>query len=345
MRILIVSSFVPFIHGGGRFIVDWLQQKLDEYGHEAERIYLPFNEGPDRLLENILSYRLMDLSAHADRLITIRPPAHSLVHPNKVVWFIHHLRGYYDLAETPYASAPDTGAGRALCTALRRHDTEALQQAHSVFTNSGVVKDRLQKFNQVDSEILYPPLYDMRLFSSGEAGDEIVSICRLEQHKRQHLLIEAMQHVQTPVRLRICGASSGQAYEGELRRMVEELGLQERVELELGWVSEEVKVKRLRHAVASVYAPLDEDSYGYPTLEAAASKKPTLTTWDAGGTLEFVSDGQNGYITDPTPEAIADGFDRLYGDRDKTLALGRAAYDTIRQLNITWDHVINRLLA
>jgi len=345
MKVLIVSSFVPFVHGGGRFIVDWLQEKLVEYGHEAEKIYLPFNEGPDRLLENILAYRLMDLSAHADRLVAIRPPSHSIIHPNKVVWFIHHLRGYYDLAETKYASAPDNASGRALRAALRRHDTQALNEARAVFTNSGVVRDRLQEFNGVSSEVLYPPLLDVGGFHNQDAGDEIVSICRLEEHKRQHLLIDAMRYVKTPVRLRICGKSASHAYEADLRRRAHETGVEDRIELEFGWISEAAKIERLSRALASAYAPLDEDSYGYPTLEAAASGKPTLTTWDAGGTLEFVSNGQNGYITDATPIAVADGFDRLYSDRKATAAMGRAAFETIDQLNISWDHVINRLLA
>ena len=30
MRIVLASSFVPFINGGGRFIVEWLEQKLIE---------------------------------------------------------------------------------------------------------------------------------------------------------------------------------------------------------------------------------------------------------------------------------------------------------------------------
>ncbi len=45
MRICLVSSFVPFINGGGRFIVEWLEQKLREHGHEVERFYLPSEEG------------------------------------------------------------------------------------------------------------------------------------------------------------------------------------------------------------------------------------------------------------------------------------------------------------
>lgn len=345
MRVLIASSFVPFVNGGGRFIVEWLEEKLLEYGHQVEKIYLPFDERPETLMENLLSYRLMDMTQNADRLIAIRPPAHSLVHPNKVVWFIHHLRGYYDLAATKYATFPNTADGRAIRDALRRHDTATLKEARSVFTNSGVVRDRLAKFNGIDAEVLYPPLLHPESFFCGESNDEIVTVCRVEPHKRQHLLVEAMQHVRTPVKLRICGKSGSQAYAEELLKLARSKGIEDRVHFELGWISETDKVARVSNALASVYAPMDEDSYGYPTLEAAAARKPTLTTFDAGGTLEFVRDGENGLLTEPTPQAIADGFDRLHSDRDKTLAMGQAAFETVHQMRITWDHVVDRLLA
>ena len=37
-----------------------------------------------------------------------------------------------------------------------------------------------------------------------------------------------------------------------------------------------------------------------------------VTTTDAGGPLEFVVDGQNGVVTAPTPEDVAEGIDRLW---------------------------------
>jgi glycosyltransferase involved in cell wall biosynthesis len=345
MRVLITSSFVPFVNGGGRFIVEWLETKLLEYGHEVEKFYLPFDERPETLVENLLSYRLMDMSQHADRLIAIRPPAHSLIHPNKVVWLFTTSAVTMTWLPQKYATFPNTADGRAIRDALRRHDTTTLGEARSVFTNSGVVKERLAKFNGIDAEVLYPPLLNPEQFYSGEPNDEIVTVCRVEPHKRQHLLIEAMQHVKTPVKLRICGKSGSQAYEDELIKLAHSKGIEDRIHFQLGWISEADKVTRVSNALASVYAPMDEDSYGYPTLEAAAAHKPTLTTWDAGGTLEFVSDGDNGLITDPSPQAIADGFDRLYSNRIETLAMGRNAYETVQRLNITWEHVVNSLLA
>jgi hypothetical protein len=107
MKIVIVSSFAPFVYGGGRFIVEWLERKLIDYGHEVERFYLPFIDQPHDFFEQIFAFRLIDLSASCDRLIAIRPPAHVIPHPNKVLWFIHHIRSLYDLWHSPYRFVPD----------------------------------------------------------------------------------------------------------------------------------------------------------------------------------------------------------------------------------------------
>ena len=52
------------------------------------------------------------------------------------------------------------------------------------------------------------------------------------------------------------------------------------------------------------YGPFDED-YGYVTLEGFAAHRPVVTLTDAGGPLEFVTDGETGLVTLPEPQAIA----------------------------------------
>ncbi|GAA3324515.1 hypothetical protein GCM10020331_052690 [Ectobacillus funiculus] len=39
------------------------------------------------------------------------------------------------------------------------------------------------------------------------------------------------------------------------------------------WISEEEKVKFIANSLACIYIPFDEDSYGYPTLEAFSCQK------------------------------------------------------------------------
>jgi glycosyltransferase involved in cell wall biosynthesis len=345
VKIALVSSTVPFVQGGGRFIVDWLASKLREAGNQVEIVWLPSVDDPSSLLSQMAAFRMIDLERTCDRVITFRPPAHVINHRNKIVWFIHHIRVFYDLWDTPYRPVPDTPYWRAFRRALMIADTNALREARRVYTNSKVVADRLRHFNDVEGEILYPPVFEPERFHCDTWGGEIVCICRLERHKRQHLLVEAMRFVKTPVRLHLAGDSLDEVFIGDLKAMIARFDLGERVTFDRRWISEAEKAALLASALAAAYFPLDEDSYGYPTLEAAHAQKATIGALDGGGVSEFVKDGENGYLLPPEPQAIAAAFDRLWSDRQLARRLGGAARARIDEMSIRWDHVIERLLS
>ncbi len=344
MKIALCSTYVPFLYGGARNIVEWLQDMLEREGHEVERIYLPQVDAAERLCGQMVALRLVDLSA-ADRVICFRPQSHLIRHPHKILWFIHHIRVFYDMWDSLYRGFADDAPHRAVRAALLAADNAALAEAKAVFTNSRVVSDRLRQYNGVDSEVLYPPVHAPERFHCRGFNDEIVYVCRLEHHKRQHLLIEALALTTTPVRLRLCGASSSDGYPRELRAQIERLGLQERVALDVRWISEEEKVEVLADCLAAAYLPVDEDSYGYPSVEASHAAKAVLTTTDAGGVLELVSDGVNGYVLAPEPAALAAAMDRLHADRALARRMGESARARLDELGISWSHVLRRLLA
>lgn len=345
MRIVLASSFVPFVNGGARFIVEWLEQHLVEHGHQVERFYLPFIEHQDHILEQMLAYRMMSIEDHSDLLVTFRPPAHVLRHPRKVVWFIHHIRSFYDLADTVHRGFANTMKGRAVRDALVDVDTTTILEAEKVFTNSQVVADRLKKFNGVRATPLYPPVFQPERFRNDGYGDEIVVFCRVEAHKRQALLIEAMRHTKTGVRLRLCGVSSNPAYDAEILKLIRGSVAADRIAFDNRWISEEEKAEKLAPALAAAYLPVDEDSYGYPSLEAAHSRKAVITTSDSGGVLEFVEDGRNGFVAEPTPEAVAHAMDRLHADRAMAARMGEASHERLRELKIDWNHVVESIVS
>ena len=342
MKIVLASSTVPFIKGGGRFIVDWLEEKLIEHGHEAERLWLPFEDRPDKLLEQIAAFRLMDLTEAGDRLVAFRPPAHALRHPHKIVWFIHHIRAFYDLWGGEYAPPP-TPALDAVRQALVELDTATLGEAQAIFTNSRAVSDRLMRFNRLASTPLYPPILNPGQFRSGDYGDEVVVLNRVEPHKRQLLMVEAMRHVKSRVRLRLCGRSTWPVYADMIRQGIAKTGMGARVVFEDRWISEDDKVSRLESALAVAYTPFDEDGVGYPCFEAAHAHRPLITTADAGATLEFVTDGRNGFVVEPEPEAIAEAMDKLYYDRALARRYGDANLARLDELVIDWSHVVEAI--
>ena len=190
---------------------------------------------------------------------------------------------------------------------------------------------RLKRYNDIDADgVLYPPLDRPELFGPGEAGDYFFYPSRLNAIKRQHVAVEAMRHVRSPFRLVLAGKPDTEAYGAELRRRVEEWGLQDKVQF-LGWISEEEKARWMAGAFAALYLPHDEDSYGYVTLEAFHSHKPVLTFTDSGGTDEIVEDGVNGLMLAPTAEALARGMEGLWAARGRTREMGRAAHETLRE--------------
>jgi glycosyltransferase involved in cell wall biosynthesis len=342
MKIALVSSLEPFVDGGYRNIVAWLEGPLKAAGHQVEIVWLPFADETDPL-EQMWAYRLMDLERSCDRIICFRPPAHLVPHPKKVVWFIHHLRIFYDLWGTPYSPLPDAPATRAMRDAVRRMDDAGLREAGALFANSRVVAERLERFNGLTAKVLFPPVHAPERFRADAYGEEIVSVCRIEHHKRQHLMVEAMARARSGVRLRLCGRAQDEGYLTQLRAAAGRAA--DRVTIEARWIGEEEKVERLAGALAHVYAPFDEDSYGYPTIEAAHAARATVTTQDAGGVPEFVIDGVNGLIVAPTPEALAGAFDALYEDRARAKRLGEAARARVSELGIDWPSVVAALTA
>jgi len=344
-KIIIASSCVPFVYGGGRFIVEWLEQKLIEHGHQVEHFFLPFVDRPDILLDQIFAFRLIDLSDCCDLLIALRPPAHVLPHPNKVLWFIHHIRSLYDLWNSSYAMVPDDPGGRALRKAVMDLDTKTIQEAQRVFTNSKVVGERLRHFNGIASRVLYPPVFAPERFRNDGYGDEIVMICRIEAHKRQWLLVEAMRYVETEVKLRLCGTSMSSTELDKIHNAIAEYQLGSKIIFEDRWISEQEKVERLAPALAVAYLPEDEDSYGYCSLEAAHACKAVLTTTDSGGVLELIDDGINGLIVPPDPRALAEAMDRFYVHRVKSKRMGIANQQKLSELGVNWSTVVNALIA
>lgn len=345
MKIALVSTFVPFIKGGYRNIVEWLEHALRAEGHQVEVIYLPEVDAPDTLYQQMAAFRWVDLSA-ADRVICFRPQAHLIQHHHKILWFIHHIRGFYDLWNNDlYRGCPDDDKHRGFRKALHDTDTAAIKEAKHVFTNSKVVSERLKRFNNVDSEVLYPPVFQPERFFCRSFNDEIVYVCRIENHKRQSLLIEALALTKTRVRVRLCGTSSSPAYPDELRAQITSLGVQQKVTLDDRWITEEEKAEILADCLAAAYLPEDEDSYGYPSVEASHASKAIITTSDSGGVLELVADGINGFVCEPNPEDLATVMDQLFNDRQFAKTLGNNARNRLDEIKISWPHVIERLLA
>ncbi|WP_040338425.1 glycosyltransferase family 4 protein [Candidatus Blastococcus massiliensis] len=344
MKIIIVTSMVPFVEGGAESLATWLSDALERRGHEVDLFPIPVQGQTDLLPGQMVGLRSMDFTGMGDRLIAIRTPSYLVRHHHKILWFIHHHRPSYDLWDE-YRDVPNDPDGWEFRRMMFASDEVALAEAKQIFTNSARVRDRLRHYNGVDAEVLYPPLPEGLDVTPGPYGDYLFSISRIQQHKQQLLTVEAMAHTETPVRLVLAGRGANDGYAEQIERRVRELGLTDRVTFHHERVPDEKKWSLMSGALASVYLPREEDSYGYVGLESALARRPLVTATDSGGVLELVRDGVNGLVTAPQPEALAQAFDRLYRDRELAARLGAGHDQRLREMNIDWDHVVERLVS
>lgn len=345
MKVILATTFEPFSSGGDAVLVDSLEQMLLQSGHEVETFRFPFRPWYPEMLDQMIALRLFDISRSGDLLICIRTPSYLLRHPNKVLWFIHHHRGAYDFWGTEYGDLPDNPEGRRYRKAIINADSSAFREARKIFTNSRTVSQRLEHFNRVESEVLYPPLFSPERFICRKYGDSIAYVSRLVRHKRQHLAIEALAHTRTPVRLTIAGPAQDQQYYAELEAMARRYAVTDRLQLLPNWIADAEKISILADCVGALYLPWNEDSYGYACLEAQHACKPVITTSDSSGPLELIRDQLNGLVVSADPKSIADAMDLLYANRELATLLGRNGPARIAELGISWESTLTKLLA
>ncbi len=241
MKIAVVNNCVPFLSGGAEHLAMSLVTKLREYGHEAILVRIPFRwDPPEKIPEHILACRLLRIP-NTQRVIAMKFPAYYVPHEDKILWLLHQFRQAYDLWGTPFQGLPDNDRGRAIRNIVIQADNCYLREVQRIYTNSPVTSFRLRKFNNLDSEVLWPPLADKTRFCCTEYGDYVVCIGRVTASKRQSLAIEAMRFVKTAVRLVVAGHFEDPHEHQQVTALINQHGLADRVELIPRYISEEEK--------------------------------------------------------------------------------------------------------
>ncbi len=348
MRIAVCHPQTAFVRGGAETHTNALVRALNEAGHEAEVVSVAGKWYPaTEIVHQMAVWRSIDLTESnglpIDMVIALKFPAYLVKHERKVVWLIHQHRSAYELWDHPvYADLSKQDEGPAVRDMIWQADRIALGEAKRVFTNSINVRDRLYNSTGLPSEALYhpSPLTEALLSTEPrELGDYILFPSRLEGLKRQTLVVEAMRHARSDVRLVLVGSGPD---EPALRRQISKAGLSNRVSIEVA-VPDERLVDLYDNALGVYYGPYDED-YGYVTLEGMAARRPVVTLTDAGGPLEFVADGETGLVAHPEPSEIGAAFDGLFKDRALAKRLGDAGSEKLNASMPTWPEIVARLV-
>ena len=344
MKVAVLSTKVPFVHGGAEELFDHLVLNLRAAGVEVEGFRLPFTWNPaERLLDEMLIARRLRFY-NIDRLIALKFPAYLAPWNNKVVWLLHQYRQAYDLLDAGQSNIPDDERGREIVRAIRTADETALNDARHVYTNAPTTSDRLKRYNGIDSTVLRPPLNDPHLFSGGENGGYILATGRVNSGKRQHLLVRALRYAPN-VRLVIAGPPDSPEEAAQLRLLVEKEEVGDRVTLDLRFLPRQDLATLVNGASAVAYLPFDEDSLGYCTMEAFQAAKPVLTVKDSGGVLDIVRHRDTGLVTAPEPEALASAMAEMAEDAALADRLGRAGRAAMVAEKLNWPATIEKLLS
>jgi len=320
-----------------------LVRALREEGHETGLIVTPQNrfgrQGSAYLAAWLTDVELAHEEHKVDRVISLRFPGYAVQHPNHVLWLNHRMREYYDLwdqfsSHLTWKGRIKEGMRRALIHRVDKYLFNRMQQRYVI---SATVQARLQRFGSIQSEVLYPPP-PKRDYRHDGYGDYLFGVSRLSPLKRFDLVLKALAE---PVAASIKCVIAGEGAElAKLRSLASYLDIAHRVQF-VGRLTDQELIDHLARCRAVIFPPFNED-YGFVTVEAFMCGKAVITCTDSGGPAEMVRDGESGFVTEPTPEAIAVAMRALIDDRNLAARMGASGHALATQM--TWSKAIQQLL-
>ena len=341
MRLAVCRPQVPFARGGAEIFTDDLVRELRARGHDADLVTVPFKWYPgERVLTQAFLWRLLDLEEadgrRIDLVVATKFPSYCVRHPRKVVWLLHQFRQSYELDRTALGQFSESSVDRATLRAVQRLDRVCLAEARRVLATSRNVAERLERSTGIAADVMPHPPQELQ-YRCDEYGDFVLSVGRLDRAKRIDLMLEALAE-EPALRAVVVGEGSDR---GRLEGVSREKGLNGRVTF-AGRISPEELADLYARCLAVYYAPVDED-FGMVPYEAFLAEKPVITTTDAGGPLEVVTDRRTGLVCEPRPGDLARAWTWLREHPDEARTWGRAGKALAER--VTWERAIDRLLA
>ena len=176
---------------------------------------------------------------------------------------------------------------------LRNWDKVAAQRPDEYIAISTEVKNRIKKYYDRDSTVIYPPLMmDTQSIENDASGDYFLVVSRLTNfYKRVDIAIKACNELQLPLKI-IGNGRDKQSLMRMAGPTVEFLGNLTDNELEACY----------RKCRALIF-PARED-FGLTMVEAGSFGKPVIA-YRGGGALEIVKEGVTGeFFDEQTPDSL-----------------------------------------
>lgn len=167
--------------------------------------------------------------------------------------------------------------------------------------------DEIAPLAEEDRQILRQQLGGEDTFLIGLVG-------RINAAKGQHLLIEAMRQLaprHANVHALIVGHAMREEYLEELKQMVEDYGLEQRIRF-LGFTD---RPHAFMQACDLMLTTSRNETFGLVTVEAMRCGTAVIGA-NSGGPLEIIENGQDGLLFESgNPASLAEQIERLYSDR------------------------------
>ncbi|TQF73567.1 glycosyltransferase family 4 protein [Rhodococcus spelaei] len=202
----------------------------------------------------------------------------------------------------------------------------------------------------VDTEVFRPdPAARAELRARYGLGDRPTILClsRLVPRKGQDVLIKALPQIRRSIDGAVLVIVGGGPYEGALRTLAREHGVEEHVVFTGTAPSAELAA---HHTIADVFAMpcrtrgagLDVEGLGIVFLEASATGVPVIAG-DSGGAPETVREGETGHVVDGRKvAAVAESVVSVLADRDRAAAMGAAGRQWVSE-QWRWDALAAKL--
>jgi len=186
--------------------------------------------------------------------------------------------------------------------------------------------------NGIDTDQFSPPKGRAR-----KGPTRLITVARLLERKGIHTILQALATPTVlPVELQVIGTGP---YEAELREMVDDLGLGERVRF-LGYVPNEELPTYYRRSDIFVL-PSATESFGLVFAEAMSCGLPIAAS-DVGGIPETVRDGIDGLLCPPDdPAALRNNIVQLMSSAGARQDISDSQRQRILE-HYPWEHIAAR---
>lgn len=185
----------------------------------------------------------------------------------------------------------------SLINKLRLWDRVAADRVDMFVANSITTKNRIKKYYERDSVVIYPPVDANRFNISEKVEDYYLIVGRQTAYKRTDLAIAAFNNLKLP--LKVIGTGPA------LKKWM--LGAKKNITF-LGRLSDAEVADHLAKCRALIM-PQEEDA-GIVPLEAMATGRPVIA-YRGGGAMETIIDGKTGvFFNQQTPASLAEAVER-----------------------------------